>query len=279
MGTSSAARGAFGVSAFPSFQPDPVRSQVLVALLQGNVPTLRRLLEAGFPPNTPLGQEPTSTPLLWVLLERSAATLDQLQALLDHGVSLAPEDNGGGHPILFVADGVHSDQSVEVLDRLLPLLPPSWKTTLGEGSKPLLATALRWGQNETAARLHAAGAPDAVDGGTTTALIEAIKKDDVGWVNRLLEGGADPNGRDIDGFTPLHRACETRRTQAGAMILALLAAGADPTATWALGTRRLTPEDMARDSGCQEALVAFEAHRLKAALPAAPASPRSPPRL
>lgn len=48
------------------------------------------------------------------------------------------------------------------------------------------------------------------------------------WVQACLEMGADPNARDADGNTLLHRAEEEYWDEAGEMATLLLAAGADP---------------------------------------------------
>ena len=50
------------------------------------------------------------------------------------------------------------------------------------------------------------------------------------WVAACLEMGADPNARDADGNTLLHRPQEEYWDEAGAIVTLLLAAGADPNA-------------------------------------------------
>ena len=50
------------------------------------------------------------------------------------------------------------------------------------------------------------------------------------WVQACLDAGADPNARDADGTTPLHRLDGDSDDGAGAVALLLLAAGADPNA-------------------------------------------------
>ena len=50
---------------------------------------------------------------------------------------------------------------------------------------------------------------------------------DSGFVERCLQGGADPNARNLIGYTPLHLASQSGTVE---MVAALLAAGADPNA-------------------------------------------------
>ncbi|MCY4386808.1 MAG: ankyrin repeat domain-containing protein [Desulfurellaceae bacterium] len=52
--------------------------------------------------------------------------------------------------------------------------------------------------------------------------------DSAAWVQACLEAGADPNARDADGSTPLHRIIYTNENGRAASLL--LAAGADPNA-------------------------------------------------
>ena len=66
-----------------------------------------------------------------------------------------------------------------------------------------------------------------------TALHEAVMKNDIAEVKRLLEAGADVSAKTKHGgYTPLHYAAENGDT---ASIMALLAAGADLEAKFANG--------------------------------------------
>lgn len=68
-------------------------------------------------------------------------------------------------------------------------------------------------------------------------LIGAAKRGDMIKLEELLAGGADPNVRDTDGFTPLMRACESGRHAAVAL---LLQRGADAGARTQYGETVLT---------------------------------------
>jgi ankyrin repeat protein len=77
----------------------------------------------------------------------------------------------------------------------------------------------------------------------------AVARGDVELVQALLEAKADPEARDHDGRTALHRAAESGATD---VIRALLAAGADVNA---LDHRGVYPLMMARDAATVELLL------------------------
>ncbi len=67
-------------------------------------------------------------------------------------------------------------------------------------------------------------------------LIEAVKRQDTGAVNRLLADGADPNVRQSDGATALHWAVHREDTE---IVTSLIEAGADVDAVNRLGASAL----------------------------------------
>ena len=69
----------------------------------------------------------------------------------------------------------------------------------------------------------------------------------------LLEGGADPNARDEDGSTPLHRAAGYNKDPA--IISVLLKAGADPKTRDEWGQTPL--HEAARSNGNPEVITAL----------------------
>ena len=76
-------------------------------------------------------------------------------------------------------------------------------------------------------KLEAGADPNARDENGDTPLHRAVLWGDAGAIAPLLEAGADPNARDENGDTPLHKAVFQGHADA---IAALLEAGADPEA-------------------------------------------------
>jgi ankyrin repeat protein len=83
------------------------------------------------------------------------------------------------------------------------------------------------------------------------ALLAAAEQGQRTAVNRLLDEGADPNARAIDGTTPLHWAT---RADSFDTVHALLDAGADPNAADRYG---LTPLYLAAENGSAAVLAAL----------------------
>ena len=95
----------------------------------------------------------------------------------------------------------------------------------------------------------------AIYGGDTRALLDAVRGDDQPDVARLLKQGADPNGRESDGATPL--AWAAMRTNTGIATI-LLEAGADPNLANELG---IGPLALAITNGSSELVKLLLAHR------------------
>ena len=74
---------------------------------------------------------------------------------------------------------------------------------------------------------------------------------DSGFVERCLQGGANPNERNSIGYTPLHLASQSGTVE---MVAALLAAGADPNARQGSG---LTPLHFSSSGGTVEMVRAL----------------------
>ena len=74
---------------------------------------------------------------------------------------------------------------------------------------------------------------------------------DTAMIELLLKLGADINGKNVSGFTPLHHAVEAQAVEA---ITLLLRKGADPTIK---NGRNLTPAEFAVETGRSRAAAAL----------------------
>lgn len=79
--------------------------------------------------------------------------------------------------------------------------------------------------------------------------------DSAAWVAACLEAGADPNARDTDGNTPLHRLTGGSGSDEGRSVSLLLAAGANPNARNILGKTPLHKVLEHRDDSDFEVVV------------------------
>jgi ankyrin repeat protein len=89
-----------------------------------------------------------------------------------------------------------------------------------------LAAAIRNGHWDDAERFRAEGADPNGHSGERTVLQLAVEARNPTFVRRLLDAGADPNGRDRTGDTPLFFAA---RADYPVEMRILIEAGADPT--------------------------------------------------
>jgi ankyrin repeat protein len=91
-------------------------------------------------------------------------------------------------------------------------------------------------------------------GYTCRDLIEAVKRDDIVCVMRLLNEGRDPNVRDENGKTPLHHAV----LQGPIMVKTLLKYGADPDV---VDDRGVTPLHIASMFGLYDVVKLLLSHK------------------
>lgn len=159
---------------------------LLVAAGNGNLETLTRLLDEGVDIET--HDFFRRTPL-HIAAESGQAGC--VRELLARGADVNSKDSTGTTPLLSAFEIIESQPSKDVVGALL-----------AAGA-------------DTEARLG-------VD--KHTALYLASKRGDTACVDLLLEHGANPHARDIDGFTPLHAAA---RSGAERTVAALVAHGAD----------------------------------------------------
>jgi len=120
----------------------------------------------------------------------------------------------------------------------VPFLPPS--SVLAHGGL-LLHSAAQWGLGKMVARLvelHPESV-DAPDAHGWTPLMLASSRGHVALVAWLLEHGANPHARDLDGFTALTHAATGRRGKPEVLRLLLERGGADPNVACAWGSTPL----------------------------------------
>ncbi|KAK3116222.1 hypothetical protein LTR53_003659 [Teratosphaeriaceae sp. CCFEE 6253] len=118
-------------------------------------------------------------------------------------------------------------QAVRV--RADPSSAPRWKPKRSSGavpaqSKTALLAAVQEGNHKMLEHLLDCGVP-ANNGPDRSLLRMAISNHDLDSVRLLLLFGADANGKDVDGFTPLHTATESLSFETAALLLKY---GADP---------------------------------------------------
>ena len=105
------------------------------------------------------------------------------------------------------------------------------------------------------------GTPARADG--TTALHQAVHRNDVAAVETLIRGGADVRARTRYGITPLYLACVNGHA---AIVDRLLAAGADPNSALPDGETALMTAARTGDVATVKALLARGAHHSTAEL-------------
>ena len=144
-------------------------------------------------------------------------------------------------------------QTAKRTDR--PMTPPSNRP----GDTAPLADAVLAGNLELVRKLVADGAdiqgldtrPQVAGANGRRPLNFAALKNDTKMIELLLELGADINGQNLTGFTPLHHAVEAEAIEA---ITLLLSKGADTTIK---NGRNLTPAEFARASQRSRAMKAL----------------------
>ena len=236
-------------------------SEVAIAALQGDAARVRAALAGGVSASAFAQDAAGFTPLHRVAISGS---LDAVEALLDAGAAVDSRDSFGDTPLHLAAYCGH----VAVVQVLLRRGADAMSVS-ADGRTPL-AAALEEGQAAVVQVLmdHVASVsgdlgqyqgkgsvparppggldePSATSAAYYSALVaqlcDAAFTGDVCAVYALLAAGADVNGADADGFTPLHRAAAGGGATSGgtsgalAVMDLLICRGADVNARDAVG--------------------------------------------
>jgi ankyrin repeat protein len=181
--------------------PGDRESQLVTAARKGHLAEVRRLLRDGVDPDT-----------------RSAATAPL------HSVALA-DSNRLEIARLLIEAGANVNRVSRPTGAAgrTPRTPNAGPSLVRSGAVPPLHNAVILNRGALAAFLLAHGAK--LDIGEVSPLFNAVVAGHEEMIVLLLDAGADPNSRDPDSLTPLHRA--TGNVSATQL---LLARGADPNA-------------------------------------------------
>jgi len=166
---------------------DPVAAQLAQAAKSGDAARIRELVAGGANPNAH-GNNGT-TMLEWAMLQQSRAGFE---ALLAAGADPSRGDDDGMTAVHLAAQ---ADTPYWLETLLARGASPDTPNTVTRAT-PLMA-ALMTERGDNAQRLLDAGAQvDATDRQHNTALHVAAKINQMDWVLKLLEAGADPNAKN-----------------------------------------------------------------------------------
>jgi uncharacterized protein len=211
------------------------RTPLMVAARTGNVDAIKVLLDHGADVNAKETLRGT-TALMWAADEGHAAAI---QLLVQHGADIKaqsdPAERGRG-PAL----GKSNDprKAVEALGKalaagiptpqlgalgttsLIPVVPEKRGAGRGRGQGGAAgADGLDQGDDAAAVFGFGRGRPAPKDGGGLTALVYAVRSDDLDSVKALLAAGADINQVTGYGWSPLLVATQNRYYKLGAYLL------------------------------------------------------------
>lgn len=234
----------------------PLARALVDAVMTEDIAAVRAALEQGASPNISYGYEP----LIAAAIRRE--NLELVRVLREFGakeeVTLADGSKLDGCLSGAVSQAAHTGR-MEILQFLLTEAIPPSETALAHG----LCEAVRRGSLEIVERFLKAGADvNRLGAGSSLALVHAVKRgysrmtarspnpgpatDWERMVQVLLDAGADVNGRQSDGVTPLMSAAWNNES---GFVRRLLALGADPNVRLESG---LTALMVASSSGYQE---------------------------
>eukprot|EP00051_Salpingoeca_urceolata_P027062 m.479876 g.479876 ORF g.479876 m.479876 type:complete len:253 (+) comp21625_c0_seq1:1153-1911(+) len=197
--------------------------QLVEAVQNGDIEQCRRLLLQGVSPNS----KDRGQTGLHVACDCNAP--DCVTLLLDKGADTGSVDHSGMTPLHKAAINDANECITLLLQRGANI------NAVDNDGETALHKACLYGCSEAFVVLLQAN-PDldirnkedpANYSGGSTALHFAATDGNMGWCERLVEGGANVNVRDVVGQTPLHKAAQGDNTK---LVKLLLDHGSDPTA-------------------------------------------------
>ena len=220
-------------------------SLLLAACRKGDVASVRHILAAGADPAAKSG--PWKTPAITASTDHP----EIVKVLIDAGADPSAQTDSGLCALtaaLSRLDIPGSEKSFDILKKAgaKPASKASWPTILsaaGSGS----AEAVEW------CLANGSKISDTAD--TGSGVLHSLSRDPSLAVlaKRLVALGADPNLKNKEGLTPLHRCAENSNASLAASLVAL---GADPSALSASGH---TPLDLAGDKESATAKIIKDA--------------------